>query len=81
MEKSMQTVVISDRSKYKVLHVEAPGCVINIQVGLTDGGGRAVTNISVTASQYAGEAPWFIDGGGVLEAKHFGLRVIRKHVD
>lgn len=77
VKRTMKTVTISNRSQYKTLHIEAPGCIVNIMVGLSDHDGREVTNISVTTSQYAGEQPWFIDGGGVLKAQHFGLRVIR----
>lgn len=54
----MKTIVISERSKFRTLHVEAPGCIVNIHFGLHDREGRSVTNISITPDQYSGEQQW-----------------------
>jgi hypothetical protein len=51
----MKTVVFSKRSKETLLHVEAPGCLVNIRRGLSDMQGREVTSVQITADQYAGE--------------------------
>lgn len=54
----MKTVTISERSKFRTLHIEAPGCIVNIHFGLTDMDGHRVTNVSITADRYAGEQQW-----------------------
>jgi len=41
----MKTVVLKPRSE--LLHIEAPGCIINIRVQLADVDGREVTAIEV----------------------------------
>jgi hypothetical protein len=63
--------------KSKPLHVEAPGCIVNITPGLTDQQGRPVVHISVGADgdRYAGDVPWWINGEKG-NAGH-GLRVVR----
>lgn len=63
MTKDMRTITISERSRCKWLHIEAPGCIINITIGLHDSDGRPVTNVSVAADgyRYAGEPAWWVD--------------------
>lgn len=51
----MKTVVLSRRSKDKLLHIEAPGCIINIQTGLHDRAGNAITSVQIKCDEYAGE--------------------------
>lgn len=61
---SQRNISISRTSRHKTLHVEAPGCIINITVGLSDDDGREVTRIAVSADgdRYAGDPQWWIDG-------------------
>jgi hypothetical protein len=56
----MRTIRLSERSREKSLHIEAPGCIINVQIGLHDSEGRRVTRVDVNADgwRYAGETPW-----------------------
>lgn len=70
---TQRNISISGRSRHKLLHIEAPGCIVNIRVGLTDTDGREVVNVSVTADgdRYAGDPEWWMDGkrgetGGVF---------------
>lgn len=56
--RDMKTVTISKRSRFRTLHIEAPGCIVNIRFGLHDGEGREVTSISVNPDRYAGDPTW-----------------------
>jgi hypothetical protein len=38
-----------------ILHIEVPGAIVNIHVGLSDRNGVPVTNVSITADGYVGE--------------------------
>lgn len=74
----MKTISLSSRSRDKNLHIEAPGCIINIQFGLTDTEGRDVTFISVSAdgNRYSGDPCWWLEG---VEGKDgMGIRVVRE---
>jgi len=72
----MKTIVISERSRDKQLHIEAPGCIINIHTGLRTSDGQRATAITVQCDQYAGEPKWTLpDLGG---AKHFNVRVVEQ---
>lgn len=76
----MKTISISKRSRFRTLHIEAPGCIVNIRFGLTDTEGREVTNISITADQYAGEPKWqaIADTRYSSEpSRGIGVRVVR----
>lgn len=59
--RDMRSISIGRRSA-RVLHVEAPGCVVNIHHGLLDSNGQPVTAISIQADCFAGETPWLING-------------------
>lgn len=70
----MKTVNLSRKSQ--PLHIEAPGCIVNIWPGLTDADGRAVCTIHINTDQYAETGGrWYIDG----EAAHTqtGVRVVQ----
>ncbi len=43
---------------YTGLHCEVAGCIVNIEVGLENTEGQAVTSISISADAYAGEPAW-----------------------
>lgn len=68
---NMKTVVINKRSKCHTLHVEAPGCIINIRVGLSREDGCRVTRIDVSADgdRYSGDPPSWIE---MNETGHLG---------
>ena len=52
-------------SKYQGLHVEAPGCIVNIQKGLLDAiNNRKVTTVTIIADAYSGEEWNLPDFGG-----------------
>lgn len=51
----MKTIVISERSQDKLLHIEAPGCIINVHIGLHDSAGNGITAIEIKCDEYAGE--------------------------
>ena len=78
----MKTIRINERSRYEMLHVEAPGCIINIRVDLTDEDGRAVTRVDVMADgdRYAGDPKWWLATNDLASATPTGLgvRIIRE---
>lgn len=63
------------------LHIELPGAIVNIRVGLRDEQGRVVTRVSIDADadKYAGGAQWWcpdlaehgLDPGGI------GVRIVQ----
>lgn len=73
----MKTIRISARSRDKLLHIEGPGFLVNIQIGLTDQEGRPVSNISVIADgdRYKGDPEYWVNG----EVGNSGvaLRIVR----
>ena len=68
---------ISLSRKSSLLHVEAPGCIVNIHPGLTDTDGRAVVRVSIEADgdRYSGDPQWWVEG--VAGARGHGVRVIQ----
>jgi hypothetical protein len=42
-----RTITVSKQDKGKLVHLEAPGCIVNIRVGLHDAEGREVTAIEI----------------------------------
>lgn len=61
---SMKTIRLSSRSSFDTLHVEAPGCIINIRQGLSTEDGRQVTHVEILADgdRFSGERQWWIEG-------------------
>lgn len=70
-----KTVNLSRRSP--MLHIEAPGCIINIYPDLTDRDGRPVVRVEVLADgdRYAGDPQWWIEGEAGTGS--IGCRVIQ----
>jgi hypothetical protein len=68
---------MSARSTIKHLHIELPGAIVNIQIGLRDAEGREVTRIDVQSdgNRYAGDPEWWVDG--VAGDNGRGFRIIR----
>jgi hypothetical protein len=58
----MAKIQVFKQEKGKLLHVEAPGCTVNIRVGLHDADGRDVTSVEVLADgeRFAG-ASWSVE--------------------
>jgi hypothetical protein len=75
--KQMKRISISDRSRDKLLHIEAPGCIINVQIGLADRDGRKVTHVSIVAdgNRFSGELPWWIEGRNGISAQN--MRIVQ----
>lgn len=71
----MKTVRLTRRSK--ILHVEAPGCIINISPYLDDKEGRPVVHISIAADgdRYKGDPQWWVNGEA--GAAGYALRIIQ----
>jgi hypothetical protein len=72
----MKTIVISERSKDKLLHIEAPGCIVNIRVGLSDSNGNAITSVEVKCDEYAGEPHVYLPDFD--NAKALNVRVLKE---
>jgi hypothetical protein len=58
----MRSIRLTPRSQ--LLHIEAPGCIVNINPGLTDSNGHVVCRVDVNAdgARYKGDAQWWIEG-------------------
>lgn len=55
--RDMKTITFSKRSRARVLHIEAPGCIVNIRHALRDTEGREVTSVQINADQTQ-ESSW-----------------------
>jgi hypothetical protein len=71
----MRRITMSSRARDKHLHIEVPGGIINIRIGLADIAGRPVTSVSVLADgdRYAGDPEWWVDGEAGNNGADFGL--------
>jgi hypothetical protein len=72
-----RTITMGPRSK--TLHIEAPGCIINI-CQVEDATGRPVTRVDVNANadRYAGEPEWWaLVGLDPKPCRGVGVRVIK----
>lgn len=65
------------RASHECLHVEAPGCIVNIHAGLTSSDGEQVTRVSVNADgdNYAGDQQWWCPD--LQDPKGIGVRVVQ----
>ena len=59
--RDFKTVVLSKRSRHRMLHVEADGCIVNITRGLTDRSGRAVTSVEIMCDRTTDETWSLVD--------------------
>lgn len=71
----MKTIRHTSAARDKLLHIEADGCIINIQVGLHDRAGQQVTSVEIIPDDESrggdGEGRrWHLDG-------HRNNRIIR----
>lgn len=75
----MKRIAHGARSRDRVLHIEADGVLINIEIGLADVEGHRVTAISVSPD----DASRGGDGEGrlwvVADANEYGMRLVRLH--
>lgn len=72
-----KTIILNRRCK--PLHIEAPGCIVNIDLWY-DAEGRNVTKVDVSANgdRYAGDAEWWCaDAGARLEPRGIGIRIVQ----
>jgi hypothetical protein len=58
----MRSIRLTARSQ--LLHIEAPGCIVNIDPGLTDTDGHMVCRVDVNADgdRYKGDRQWWVEG-------------------
>lgn len=72
----MRRINFTNPRKEDVLHIEAPGCVVNVRIGLTTEDGRRATAVEVLADGYAGTGnQWSLpDHGG---GRHVAVRVVQ----
>ena len=68
----MKTVIFGDKDKRDTLHIEVPGCIVNIDTGLHDAEGNTITRISIRADQYVDEE-WHLPDFEDLQ--YIGIRV------
>lgn len=59
------------------LHLEVPGCIVNIRFNLTSSEGQPVTSIEVLADQYAGEA-WDVVHADETTSPATNIRVVAR---
>lgn len=72
MHKRITTRKLNDGT----LHIEAPGCVINIHPGLHNTKGQEVTAITIQCDQYAGESKWTLPD--YEDSKHLNVRAVKQ---
>lgn len=72
----MKRVWFSRRSA-QPLHIEAPGCIVNLRA-VTDVKGRPVTSIEIIANgnRYRGDPEWWIEDKEGLA--HTNVRIVRR---
>lgn len=60
--KRIKNITLSKRNRTKALHIEVPGGIVIIHIGLTDEADNAVTYVSVSADgdRYAGQSKWWL---------------------
>ena len=76
----MKSIRLTKRTgKDGKLHIEAPGCIINIRCNLHDKDGREVTSVEIICDQYRGEPTWSINGEGEDYNTH-NVRIVREWV-
>lgn len=72
----MKSIVLKPQSK--LLHVEAPGCIINIRVGLSDLKGRTVTAIEILPDLDTGGPRWQFADAPKARAMNVRVREAKK---
>lgn len=70
----MRSIQLSNRSRDPMLHIEAPGCIVNIRSGLRTDDGRPVTSVQVIPDGYVGDS-WSVAWAGYESG--FSARVIK----
>ena len=65
----MKRIEFSERNRSgNLLHIEVPGAIVNIQIGLHDIAGRQVTSVRVNPDHYAEPGgQWVVDGSRVIQ--------------
>ena len=75
MARAIKNITVSERSRTKRLHIELPGCIVNIYTDLHTDDGRPITYVSVDADgdRYAGETPWYVRAGDESSGTRMGI--------
>lgn len=73
----MRRINISPKARDKLVHIEFPGGLINIHLGLTNSDGQDVTHISISADgdRYAGNPEYWVNGEHGNAG--LGLRIVK----
>lgn len=72
----MKRISHTRRSKDKLLHIEADGCIINVHVGLHDATGKPVTTVTIICDNYAGEGAWTMPD--LDHSQHANVRIVQQ---
>jgi hypothetical protein len=70
------SATVSKRDNGQLIHIEAPGCIVNIRLGLSTVAGQEVTAITIQCDNYAGEAAWTMPD--FENARHLHVRVVKE---
>lgn len=76
MAEMMRTIEWTGTRGARRLHIEAPGCIVNIVKGLRDSEGREVTRVDIKCDQYAGSPKATLPDFD--NADFLGVRVVRE---
>lgn len=89
----MKRIVFNGKRKYKKLHIEVPGAIINITVGLTTPEGHPCTAVNIIADNFSGEE-WHLPDIEAIDKllpagsrstkkvrRYFSTRVVKEKVD
>lgn len=78
----MKSIVFNGKRKYKKLHIEVPGAIINITVGLTTINGEKCTSIVIRADDYEDEK-WSIPDFSSEDVylRHMNVRVVKEELE
>ena len=74
MAERMRTISWGGSRGSRTLHIEAPGCIVNITKNLHDSESRQVTRVDVKADQFSGDTQWVLPEFG--NRAFVGIRVM-----
>lgn len=74
----MRSIVFNERSRAEILHIEIPGAVVSVHVGLRDSAGHKIVHVSVDVcgDRYAGDPEWW-GLPTTADSKGVGIRIAR----
>lgn len=77
MAEMMRTIEWTGKRGARRLHIEAPGCIVNIVKGLRDSEGHEVTRVDIICDHYAGEPDWTMPDFPADDSRFLGVRIVR----